>query len=158
MITIKKALAGVAVALGLVALAFSSIVPVAHVSEPPAVTPKPSHPNSEVSVLKLLNIYRSAHQLSPVTISNRTCEFANIRAREAEKEWSHAKFIERGQNMKELGEWSENLAQDYYTASEVMEAWKESPKHNKILLGSMVYACIERYHDTWALIGYEPPK
>lgn len=103
-----------------------------------------------------INTFRVVNHLPVVTVKKEACEFAKIRAKEANTTFSHAAFFKRKKQLDKTGYyWYENLAQNYKTNKEVIEAWKKSKTHRKILLDNMQYACTARYGKTWALAGME---
>ena len=109
-------------------------------------------------IIQEINAFRAENNLDPVRARKEACDFAAIRAKEAETDWSHDKFmkaVEAGA-VSDKYQWYENLAGDFDTDHEVVEAWKESSDHREVLLSTMKYACVARYNNTWALEGMEP--
>ncbi len=71
-----------------------------------------------------------------------TCQMANRRVKEIQKDFSHTKFrtdIKRPAEYQSIGE---NLAKGYKTKTDMYQAWFKSPKHNKILQSKWDYSCL----------------
>ncbi len=107
----------------------------------------PSETMSTVDDLNLaVNAYRSNHNLSQMFIDQQLCEVADIRAKEVEEEFSHAKFGEHVEN----GDFdyigfhtiAENLWQGSFSAVHIVEfGWDKSDGHRANLQGSWNRGC-----------------
>lgn len=92
-------------------------------------------------VLNLVNGIRADEGLKPLELDTQLLNVANIRANECGELYSHTRpngtscftaFDEAGiKNWKKRGE---NLAEDYSTAEEVVEAWMNSSAHRENIL------------------------
>jgi len=74
------------------------------------------------------------------------CEFAKLRVKEIENDWSHDGFrkltnqIRKDTNAADLGE---NLAKDFADEPGVLTGWLNSPPHRKVLDHPYTHMCIE---------------
>jgi len=117
---------------------FFQNAPAAPVSAPPTPIVATAEPITTENLYQAFNQYRRAHDLQPVLWDDTLCPLAEIRVREILTEWNHngylAKtnaFFERHPTYVVAGE---NLARNYRTTAEVMDAWDQSPTHQANLV------------------------
>lgn len=98
-------------------------------------------------VVTLINEIRTKEGLKPLQMDNQLCEAAYVRATECDELFSHTRldgtscftaFDQAG-----IDDWTrraENLAEDYDTPAEVVNAWMKSPTHKaNIMNGEFEY-------------------
>lgn len=113
-------------------------------------------PTPTQQLLTYINDYRETKGLGDVTESTSTCDFAKIRVKEIQTDWSHNGFDQHVLINEDVpdGIWSENLAKNFTNLELVLQAWQHSPTHNEILLQKeLTYMCIKRDGVYWALEG-----
>ena len=84
----------------------------------------------EQFILKQINQYREAHDLKPIKEDKKAAKYAWQRVKEIQDDWSHEGFLKNAPYLPAV----ENLARNYKTNKEVVEAWIKSPSHNENLL------------------------
>ena len=92
----------------------------------------------ETIIILKINEYRYEEGVTPLTRHHYLKNETNIRVKYlvATNKLSHDKFFESSKRLKKKGftSISENLAFGYKSASDIVEAWKKSPSHNKAML------------------------
>lgn len=93
-----------------------------------------------------VNVIRQSHGLPKLEVNECLREQAKIRANDIKSTWSH--YRPDGEHSSELTKWcvdwegknmisvGENLAKDFPTASQIMDAWMDSPSHKELILES----------------------
>jgi uncharacterized protein YkwD len=109
-------------------------------------------------IILLLNLYRIQNNIPPVQVNQSVCRFAEQRLVEIQTDWNHDKFIKRKKDIRGYGWWHENLAKNFNDPKDVLNTWKESPKHNKILLSNFKFVCLKESNGYWVLEGWKPLK
>ena len=117
----------------------------------PSIAPSPTPSPDEIAkdVYNLVNEYRKNNGLSYLTKSVPTCAIAGARLPEAEVDWSHDGFWKYSRLYSGISKVGENLARNYFTSKEVLDAWIKSPEHKENLdKPEWKYMCIksENYH------------
>lgn len=81
-----------------------------------------------------INIYRLENGLQAVPISPTVCEYSDKRLVEIKEDFTHVGFKQDFLDKKMEGYWGEAIAKGFNNTTLVLEAWKQSPKHNERLL------------------------
>ena len=104
-----------------------------------------------------INLYRIENGLEYIPIESSVCEYTEMRLDQIKNDWSHAGFKQsfRDKTAPE-GFIRENLARNYNNTSLVLEGWKQSEKHNEMLL-SQFYdeMCVRTDGNYWVFHGYD---
>lgn len=102
----------------------------------PTTTPKPKKKLDGGYLFNLVNGYRAKNGLQQMTWWHQLCEYSKARSTQIQTDWSHAGFNKdaaegklRGEYCPECGKLGENLAKDYWTEEEILQAWIKSPDH-----------------------------
>ena len=107
-------------------------------------------------ILQGVNDYRASVGLSPVQSNAQTCAFAQTRAQEISKSFTHDGFYSRvDSHTIPYTQWAhatENIAEapDY---KEVVTLWKNSPEHAANMRDNTPYVCIMQYGAYYAYEG-----
>lgn len=95
-----------------------------------------------------VNLYRVENNLPVIPQDIETCEYASYRLHGSKEEFSHEAFREI--DHRTAGIWYENLgriikdsAAPLENSQAVLQAWKESPTHNKNLIANMDTMCVK---------------
>lgn len=101
---------------------------------------------------QLINDYRASNGLQPLKWSPTLERCARVRSAEASEYWSHTRpngkpwYTVDSKVMR-----GENLAKDFTTAEDIVNAWIASPAHNELLLADdFVYIGIAEYSNYYA--------
>jgi uncharacterized protein YkwD len=101
---------------------------------------------------QLINNYRASNGLQPLKWSPTLERCARVRSAEASEYWSHTRpngkpwYTVDSKVMR-----GENLAKDFTTAEDIVNAWIASPAHNELLLADdFVYIGIAEYSNYYA--------
>lgn len=92
------------------------------------------------NLMKTVNDWRISQNLQPYIQSEFLCKAANERLPEIKSDFSHKEF--------HAARWcpdctmGENLAREYYTPQETLDAWLISPKHRENLQRNFTHSCI----------------
>ena len=101
----------------------------------------------EYRVIQQINDYRLEYGLGKVEPNQLTCKVARERLVEIQTDWSHNGFLKR-KTYPVI--WHENLGR-YASESNIVEAWKNSPSHNKNLLRKVKNLCIKTENGYWVM-------
>lgn len=107
--------------------------------------PTPKNISSE-KLWEMVNTYRTSQNLPETDTDDRLCLIARSRLPEVKVDWSHRGFEQdNGTHSKMLTytRLGENLAKDYSTEQEILNAWINSKEHNMTMLGDYTHSCIE---------------
>lgn len=108
----------------------------------------------------LINDYRKNKNLPEIKQDQTLCAFADKRAKQIADDWSHEGFNEVSPTSKdvcpECKVVGENLARDYFTPEEILQAWLESPTHKANLTYSFNIGCLGLFiKQTQIFIAFE---
>ena len=120
-------------------------------------------PNFAQEVLELVNYEREKEHLTPLKLSGSLSHYAQIRAKEITKKFSHTRpsgyncFTVIPKPYKMVGE---NIAAGQRSAKEVVEAWMNSPSHRENIMNpkfrelgmGYLYLPDSKYKHYWAQI------
>lgn len=86
----------------------------------------------------LINKYKKSAGIPEIKIDNDLCNLAKVRSEEIINDWSHSGFSRSSYKVREIYcpscvRMSENLARDFVSPEEVMDAWIRSPSHKEVL-------------------------
>jgi len=101
---------------------------------------------NENELFDLVNAYKTESKVKAAVKDEFLCKIAGMRLGVVADDWSHAGFEEgwtynlKGNNYQTLGE---NLAKGFYSAKDVLDGWKTSPKHNEIMLYKDDAMCVK---------------
>ena len=119
------------------------------ISSPEAIArqaPSPKTTDTSTNFIDQINKLRKKHDLPPVHKDKETCDFAQTRAEEITKNFSHDGFIERMENnslpYKTYTFATENIQMNN-DKSTVVDLWINSTDHKKNLLADTPELCIK---------------
>ena len=112
-------------------------------------------------ILELVNYERSKEHLKPLKLSSPLCHYAQIRAKEITKKFSHTRpsgysfFTVIPKPYRTVGE---NIAAGQRSPQEVVQAWMDSPDHRKNIMNpkfrelgiGYLYLPDSKYKHYWA--------
>lgn len=93
-----------------------------------------------VLLFNLVNEYRISTNKTPFIWSEELCVYTDVRLKETTKEWSHTNFSAEGICMDCL--LGENLARNFDSEQETLNAWLASPTHKENIDHPYQYSCI----------------
>lgn len=117
-----------------------------------------SVPPNEVTnyIMRQINAYRVSQNLSPVQVSEETCNFAKIRAQEIATNYSHDGFNARIENGTVPYEYwtkaTENIARAP-SYKQVFSLWEHSPPHAANMRADTPYVCVIQNGKYFAYVG-----
>lgn len=102
----------------------------------PTPTPRVKKKLDGGYLFNLVNAYRRGKGLQEMTWWHKLCEYSTERSAEIQRDWSHGGYLEDSKNGELYGKYcpgctrtGENLAKDYWTEEEILQAWINSPTH-----------------------------
>ena len=94
-------------------------------------------------LLMLINLERAKVGASALAYRPEIEQASNLRAQEASQTWSHTRPNGTPYYTADERIWGENLAKNYGTAQDILNAWMNSETHRKNLLnGKFKGACV----------------
>lgn len=122
------------------------------VTPPPTPTPTPKPRKLDGGRLfNLVNAYRVKNGLSQFQWFHPLCEYSNQRAKQVATDWSHEGYLNDAkdgllqQYCPDCIRTGENLAENYSTEEQILNAWIKSPTHKENLDYDWTYACAYFY-------------
>lgn len=106
-----------------------------------APTPTP-YIFSQQKLWDLVQNWRSDNGLFPFIKNQKLCDFATKRLSEIKNDWGHSGYTQNRQNYGFNFD-GENLAKDYFTEEETLNAWLSSASHSANLKRTYVYSCLK---------------
>lgn len=114
-------------------------------------------PNEVTSyIMKQINAYRTSNNLSPVQVSEETCNFAKIRAQEIATNYSHDGFNARIENGTVPYEYWTKVTENIARApsyKQVFSLWEHSPPHAANMRADTPYVCVIQNGKYFAYVG-----
>lgn len=125
------------------------------VNPSPTPTPKPLTANELFTVVQQ---WRRDNNLKEYVQIQKICDYAEIRAEESTTDWSHNGALKNSTERTDMCpvntkcRMGENLAKDWSTAEQTLDAWLNSPTHRANLEANFKYSCIGQYENNFAQI------
>lgn len=95
---------------------------------------------TSANLLETVNKWRVSQKLKPYIQSDFLCNVAKDRLPEIKKDFSHKEFHAiRWCTDCVMGE---NLAREYYSPNDLLNAWLVSPKHREVLSKDFTHSCV----------------
>lgn len=102
-------------------------------NQPALSTPKVVYSSGikENQIFDLINKYRSSKNRDLLKTSKKLCLIASERLHEVKSNFSHDGYMDLDSSVAQLGYYhrGENLAKDYWTNEDVVDAWTRSASH-----------------------------
>lgn len=132
--------------------------PIVAVQQPtpsPTPTPKPKKLDGG-RLFNLVNAYRAKNGMSQMLWFHPLCEYAMQRSQEIKDDWSHEGYLRDAEShvlyekyCPDCTRTGENLAENYASEEEVLQAWIKSPSHKENLDADWTYACAYFYENRY---------
>lgn len=97
---------------------------------------------NEQILFELIQDWRINQKLPPYIYSEKLCNFAKLRLKEIEVEFSHQGYYDHRKEINAIS-LGENLAENQPSEQHTLDMWVASPSHLKNLTTPFVYTCIK---------------
>jgi uncharacterized protein YkwD len=120
------------------------------VTRTPTQTVMPTQTIPVNQLVTLVNAYRKEKGLKALAQHAALCTLATDRSRQITTDWSHNNFEDSAKRLcPECISVGENLAKDYGSPFDIVQAWAQSPEHKRIMEADWDWGCSATYNGNY---------